>query len=136
MTWNLSVQDSLKMGKPAMVLDHPTHEYVLGPDYPYYFKTPEEFESMLENLPEKFDWKLPPHDEVFKKNFVDTLTDAVQNSPKKKVVRIPRKKQYNGYGTQCKTMDIRKIYCLIHILSYIYLTHGKRLGYGYCHMVQ
>ena len=42
-----------------MVLDHPTHEYVLGPDYPYYFKTPEEFESMLENLPEKFDWKLP-----------------------------------------------------------------------------
>lgn len=105
MTWNLSVQDSLKMGKPAIVFDHPVQEYVLGKDYPHYFKTQEEFESVVENVPESIDWKLPPHDEVFKKNFVDTFVDAVQNSPKKKVVRVPRKAiqwlwhtmQDNGY---------------------------------------
>ena len=38
MTWNLSVQEAIKVGRPSLTYKHDTHEYVLGKDYPMYFK--------------------------------------------------------------------------------------------------
>jgi len=85
MTWNLSVQDGPTLKKPSLALKHPTHEYVLGEDYPLYFESKEDFLELLDNIPqdEEFNWELPKHDETFKNNLVNDLTDCLKNSKKK-----------------------------------------------------
>jgi hypothetical protein len=88
MTWNLSVQDGLAMNRPSLVYKHPTHKYILGNDYPLYFETKEEFEKLLNNLPSKFDWSLPPHDETFKNNLINAMLETL------KVTKIQQSK-YN-----------------------------------------
>lgn len=80
MTWNLSVQDALAMNKPSLVYKHPTHEYILGKDYPLYFKTKDEFHKQLSSSPAKFDWKLPPHNETFKTNLLTSMEDLMKNT--------------------------------------------------------
>ena len=80
MTWNLSVQDSLALGRPSLVYQHPTQKYILGEDYPMYFKTKEEFQTAVGNVPAKFDWTLPPHNENFKKNLEDAMRDSLNDT--------------------------------------------------------
>ena len=46
MTWNLSVQDAIKVGRPSLTYKHDTHEHVLGKDYPLYFKDKKSFKEM------------------------------------------------------------------------------------------
>jgi hypothetical protein len=85
MTWNLSVQDAIRLNKPSLAFKHPTHEYVLGKDYPLYFSNKDEFLDVINKIPEgkKFDWELPPHDEDFKNNLVGDLIHCLENSKKK-----------------------------------------------------
>ena len=85
MTWNLSVQDAVRLKKPSLAFKHPTYEYVLGKDYPLYFSDKEEFLDVINKIPEgkKFDWELPPHDEDFKNNLVGDLIHCLENSKKK-----------------------------------------------------
>jgi hypothetical protein len=89
MTWNLSVQDAIKLKKPSLAFKHPTYEYVLGENYPLYFSSKEEFHALLNKIPENksIDWELPPHDQNFKDNLVNDLIDALENSKKKKTTK-------------------------------------------------
>ena len=64
-TWNLSVQDSVNAGTPTLVYDTPMMREVLGNDYPLYFKNKDEFQTMIQNLPKNFSYKIPNHSEVF-----------------------------------------------------------------------
>lgn len=81
-TWNMSVQDGINFNKPVLVYRHPIMEYVLGKNYPYYFKTKEEFLELLKDLPEKFEWKLPKHDEIFKNNLIGDMENQIKNTKK------------------------------------------------------
>lgn len=80
MTWNLSVQDSLALNRPSLVYKHPTQQYILGDNYPLYFKTKEEFVKALDNIPTEFSWTLPPHNETFKTNLYDAMQDALKDT--------------------------------------------------------
>ena len=88
MTWNLSVQDAIKAGKPSLTFQHPTQEHVLGKDYPLYFTDKKSFLELLDNTPKNFSWDLPSHDETFKDNLVGDLIEACESN-KKRTVRVP-----------------------------------------------
>jgi len=77
MTWNLSVQDGIAMKRPTLVYQHPVHKYVLGDNYPMYFKTKDDFNKLLSQIPEELDWTLPPHDENFKNNLETAMQDSI-----------------------------------------------------------
>jgi hypothetical protein len=80
MTWNLSVQDSIVMNRPSLVYQHPTQKYILGDDYPLYFKTKDEFHRALGNIPPEFTWKLPPHNDIFRQNLYDAMETTLSNT--------------------------------------------------------
>ena len=75
MTWNLSVQDYIKVGRPSLTYKHDTHEYVLGKDYPMYFKDKKSFKELLDNVSvgQTLDWDLPEHDKQFEENLISDL---------------------------------------------------------------
>ena len=85
MTWNLSAQDAIKVGRPSLTYKHDTHEYVLGKDYPLYFKDKKSFKEMLDNMSvgQTLDWTLPEHDKQFKENLLSDLTNALDSKKKK-----------------------------------------------------
>lgn len=80
MTWNLSVQDSIVMNRPSLVYQHPTQKYILGDNYPLYFKTKEDFQKSLKMIPSDFEWSLPPHNETFKNNLHKAMLTAIENT--------------------------------------------------------
>jgi len=88
MTWNLSAQDAIKAERPSLVYEHPTHDYVLGEDYPFFFNDKKSFLELLDNTPRHYGWDLPKHDETFKENLIGDLIDAC-DSKKKRTVRTP-----------------------------------------------
>ena len=88
MTWNLSVQDAIKIGKPSLIFKHPTMKYVLDGDYPYYFKDKKDFIKLLDNVPKEIKWDLPEHDLTFRNNLLLDLENAC-NGAKKLTKRIP-----------------------------------------------
>jgi hypothetical protein len=76
-TWNMASQDSVFLGRPALVYDHPIMQYVLGKDYPLMFKTKEEFKNCVNKVSiEKFDWELPNHDGFFKENLLNAMINS------------------------------------------------------------
>ncbi len=79
-TWNMSVQDGIKLGKPVLVYRHPTLEKILGIDYPFFFDSEKEFYKLLDVLPEKFEWKLPDFDEQFRMNLYTDLISCSKNT--------------------------------------------------------
>ncbi len=88
-TWNLSIQDGPMLGTPGLVYDHPTMREVLGDDYPFFFKTKDEFLNLLnvveKNNNKKFNWDLPNHSENFKNNLIQSMEDCLKtdiNCPK------------------------------------------------------
>tara|TARA_B100000902_G_scaffold278617_1_gene264513 strand:+ start:273 stop:1649 length:1377 start_codon:yes stop_codon:yes gene_type:complete len=88
MTWNLSAQDAIKAERPSLVYEHPTHDYVLGEDYPFFFNDKKSFLELLDNTPRHYGWDLPKHDETFKENLIGDLIEAC-DSKKKRTVRTP-----------------------------------------------
>lgn len=80
MTWNLSVQDSLAVDRPSLVYEHPTQQYILGDNYPLYFKSKAEFHTALTNIPDEFTWTLPPHNDIFRKNLYDAMTRSLDKA--------------------------------------------------------
>jgi len=91
MTWNLSVQDSISFDTPSLAYNHPTQRYVLGDDYPFLFKTKDDFLNLLNNIPDRFEWTLPPHDETFKTNLLNTMMETMEET------RIPVSKYNNEW---------------------------------------
>jgi hypothetical protein len=85
-TWNLSIQDGLSLDKPVLIYEHPAMRKVVGDDYPLFFKTKEEFQSKLKNLPKEFKWELPNYDKQFEEN----LTTEISNILSKERKHIPR----------------------------------------------
>lgn len=77
MTWNLSVQDGIAMKRPTLVYQHPVHKYILGDNYPMYFKSKDDFHKLVSQIPEELDWEMPPHDENFQNNLETAMTDAM-----------------------------------------------------------
>tara|TARA_Y100001938_G_scaffold151124_1_gene246281 strand:- start:10159 stop:11091 length:933 start_codon:yes stop_codon:yes gene_type:complete len=88
MTWNLSAQDAIKAERPSLVYEHPTHDYVLGEDYPFFFNDKKSFLELLDNTPKHYGWDLPKHDETFKENLIGDLSEACDGK-KKRTVRTP-----------------------------------------------
>ena len=80
-TWNLSVQDGLKFNKPVLCYKHPVMTKVLGEDYPFFFKTKEEFLNLLKvvekNAGKEFKWELPDHENNFKNNLISSMEDCL-----------------------------------------------------------
>ena len=72
-TWNMSVQDPIRLGTPTLVYDTPMMRDVLGSEYPHYFKTKEEFQSKIKNLPEKMSYGLSDFKKIFRKNLIEAL---------------------------------------------------------------
>ena len=81
-TWNLSIQDGLSLNKPVLIYDHPTMRKVVGDDYPLFFKTKEDFQSKLKNLPKEFKWELPNYDEQFKENVLNSINEIMDKERK------------------------------------------------------
>jgi hypothetical protein len=84
-TWNLSVQDSILMGKPLLYLDHPTIKLVVGETNNGFFKNKVEFLHLLENLPNVDSTKLHEHDFVFElqlKSAMQRYWDDTKKPPK------------------------------------------------------
>ena len=85
-TWNLSIQDGLSLKKPVLIYDHPTMRKVVGDDYPLFFKTKEDFQYKLKNLPTEFEWELPNYDKEFEEN----LTTEIDKILSKERKHIPK----------------------------------------------
>ena len=81
-TWNLSIQDGLSLNKPVLIYDHPTMRKVVGDDYPLFFKTKEDFQYKLKNLPKEFSWELPNYDEQFKENVLSSINEVMDKERK------------------------------------------------------
>jgi hypothetical protein len=88
-TWNLSIQDGPMLGTPGLVYDHPTMREVLGDDYPFFFKTKDEFLKLLtvvdRNHHQQFKWELPDHSKTFSSNLIQSIEDCIKtdvNCPK------------------------------------------------------
>jgi len=85
-TWNLSVQDPILMGTPTLVYDSPMMREVLGDNYPFYFKTKEEFQSLLRKIDtvKNFEWKLTDYNLIFENNLVNSMKN-IMSKPRKHI---------------------------------------------------
>ena len=88
-TWNLSIQDGLKFNRPVLCYKHPIMTEILGEDYPFFFKTKEEFLDLLDKVGEyenkDFNWNLPDFDAIFKNNLITSMEECIVgdlNAPK------------------------------------------------------
>lgn len=79
-SWNLSVQDGIRLGKPVLVYRHPTIEKVIGEDYPYFFSNHKEFYELLANLPDTIDWKIEEHDKIWEDNLKTDMVECIRNT--------------------------------------------------------
>ena len=75
-TWNLSVQDPIQVGTPTLVYDTPMMRDVLGSEYPFYFKSKEEFQKKIQNLPEKFEYELKDFKSEFQTNLMSAMLES------------------------------------------------------------
>ena len=85
-TWNLSVQDGLKFNKPVLCYKHPIMTEILGEDYPYFFKTKDEFLDLLKQVEsdnsKSFEWEIPNYDEIFEMNLISSMEDCIRTDLK------------------------------------------------------
>jgi hypothetical protein len=72
-TWNLSLQDSIRIKKPCLSLKHPVLKSLLGKNYPYYFTNLIECFNLLDNISEDFNYELEDFDSIFKNNLLSSL---------------------------------------------------------------
>ena len=79
-TWNLSVQDGLSLNKPVLIYDHPSLRKVVGDNYPFYFKTKDDFQRMIQNMPSDFSHSVPTHDNKFRDNLVQAMMNSWQHT--------------------------------------------------------
>jgi hypothetical protein len=110
-TWNLSVQDPIQVGTPTLVYDTPMMREVLGDNYPFYFKTKDEFQRMIQNMPSDFSYSIPNHDYTFRDNLVKAMMSSWQHT------------KMNKEGSFCKPW----LYFILNGLEYkkdfLYQTH-------------
>ena len=53
---------------------------ILGEDYPYFFKTKDEFLDLLKQVEsdnsKSFEWEIPNYDEIFEMNLISSMEDC------------------------------------------------------------
>lgn len=74
-TWNLSLQDSIRVGRPCLSLKHPILKSLLEDKYSYYFTNLDECFKILETVPDLFNYKLADFDLMFKNNLLTSLKE-------------------------------------------------------------
>ena len=80
-TWNMSVHDGITRNRPAITFYHKMMDEVVGKDYPYYFKTKDEFLSKLKSIEKDttLEWNLPPHEDNFRNNLRESMFVSIEN---------------------------------------------------------
>jgi len=81
-TWNLSIQDSLLMGRPLLYFEHPTIKKVVGEDYNGYFQSKEQFFNLLNKLPEIKTDIINEHDFIFEIQLKGAITEHWKDTRK------------------------------------------------------
>jgi len=79
-TWNLSVQDAIYLGRPSLAYYHPVMDEVVGKDYPYYFKTKDEFLKKLKSIEKdmKVEWELSQHEQNSINNLKNVMIESIE----------------------------------------------------------
>lgn len=101
-TWNLALQDGLKVNKPCLCLYHPILSSILNENYPYYFKTLDECFNLLGNLPEIFNYELIDFDLEFKNNLLNSLKEDFKEVNTKQFEKIDKYKELISQGVRNK----------------------------------
>ena len=79
-TWNLAIQDGMRLGKPVLIYEQSNIKKIVGDNYPYLFKTKEEFQEKLRLISKEnkdFSWKLPDFNSIFKGNLVNRMEELI-----------------------------------------------------------
>jgi hypothetical protein len=75
-TWNLSAQDCLVRNKPSLMFDNEIIDTVCQ-GKAYKFKSKQEFQSLLENLPKRIEnYDIYLHDKLFKENLINSINES------------------------------------------------------------
>lgn len=107
-TWNLSLQDSLLVGRPVIMKDHPILSPLIGENYPHKFNILEEFFTLLENM-EPLEHKLPDFDSLFKDNLHKVLGEINSFRYPRKKERVDLYKEWIGKGVRTKKGLMAKV---------------------------
>lgn len=80
-TWNLSIQDGVALKRPTLTYHLPVMDEIVGKNYPYYFKSKDEFIKKLKSIEKGtiVDWELGPLEENYKRDFMKALLDSIEN---------------------------------------------------------
>jgi hypothetical protein len=100
-TWNLALQDSIKVGKPTLVLDHKVLNTLLPKDYPYLFKTLDELFSKLDFIENK-NLVLDNFDDTFKTNILNCIEELDVKVSTKQDEKIESYKKLISEGVRDK----------------------------------
>jgi len=86
-TWNLSLQDGLRLKKPVLIYKHPTFVAMLGEQYPFFFETKEEFQLLIEKVKSlrdrPFEYPVRDFESEFKTNIHKSMIECIE-TPKYK----------------------------------------------------
>jgi hypothetical protein len=75
-TWNLSAQDCLVRNKPSLMFDNEIIDTVCQ-GKAYKFKSKQEIQSLLENLPKRIEnYDIYLHDKLFKENLINSINES------------------------------------------------------------
>lgn len=81
-TWNLSLQDGLRLNKPVLIYKHSTFVAMLGEKYPLFFETKEEFQQLLKKIKKikgkEFKYPVPDFEEQFKNNIIQNVKETFE----------------------------------------------------------
>jgi len=80
-TWNLALQDSLRVGKPTLILYHSVLAQLVPSNYQYFFNTLDELFSKIETISD-FEEQLEDFDASFKDNIILSMDSFEKVSTK------------------------------------------------------
>ena len=70
----------MRLGKPVLIYEQSNIKKIVGDNYPYLFKTKEEFQEKLKLISKEnkdFSWKLPDFNSIFKGNLVNRMEELI-----------------------------------------------------------
>lgn len=91
-TWNLSIQDALLVGRPSFILYRKEYKSIVGKDYPYFFNDFEELKKKLDNFKE-LTYKINDYDRIF----MDNIAKMFENTRLLKLKISPENKLYKSW---------------------------------------
>lgn len=115
-TWNLSIQDGVALKRPTVTYHHSVMDEIIGDDYPFYFKTKDEFVKQLKSITKGMivERELPPHEENFRNNLIDSMIESIETYEAK------RKQEPHSQEGHLHSQDGQRLYgreWLWHIIN-------------------